>query len=105
MTSTPNDPNSLLPSQRQSACSNWPPIILYFTKRSDGLGQHKAGTVAITRMQDGAPEPDLDPKAAYDPMRSSALLNNWNAIVPHRQVTHAHVLLYCTNYTFKSEQK
>ena len=61
--------------------------------------------MAITRVQDGAPEPDPDPKVAYVPMQPSALLNNWNAMVSHCQVTHAQVLLYCTNYTFKTEQK
>jgi len=27
--------------------------------------------MAITRVPDGAPEPDLDPKVAYDPMQPS----------------------------------
>ena len=55
--------------------------------------------MAITRVQDGAPEPDPDPKAAYVPMQPSAPLNNWNTMVSHRQVTHAQVLLYYTNFS------
>lgn len=61
--------------------------------------------MAITRVQDGAPEADLDTKAAYGPMQPSAPLNNWNAMVSHHQVTHAQVLLYCTNYLSKLNRK
>jgi len=76
-----------------------------FTKRSDVVHQHKIGTVPTIRVENGSPESHLDTETAYDPTRFLAYLNNSNPIMPHYPVTHTHVLLYHTNYTFKKEHK